>query len=537
MIRQIKSSVTLAVSIVFNLRLDFRFKPLDLQQSYRLLIMREVKSTIHLNQAVRSTLTCLMVRKTVSRLKRRDMFPATLSPLFVGTLLLIAPQPIDVQVINAADDTVNAAPNDDTPTASDAESQLSGTLSQAESKLEQAMSLRERSLEAMDRGEEDLAFDLVRQAKRLAPRDPQVVFLMALLLADRHRYPEAIRMLDELAKTNAEIRLPAMGQTADWLIKSGDWDEGESRYLSLLKEAPNASLVHRGLAELYLRQGRGVEATAFLRNLCRLGDVQEYELRHLLIARYPFPGDATPENFDPIGRLGLAKAQAAYADWGSVANSLILDDQSTPEEVGFKGRCAVEQENWGDLAKWFSDFNERDLDARDTTQIKSIVSDSCYALGVYCEREEKYLKAADYLSRVVLKDPTDVPAYQGLMRVTEKLGLSGIAAQLKQRVKRIERTQQLGQKMASSQDRSYEEMSELIQLLVDLQRPLEALAWRGVRLAYGRQHGTVTPQQAQELLQSIIRERELLLQKVDEDAYSDFVVCGLSKVLLERGSE
>ena len=46
---------------------------------------------------------------------------------------------------------------------------------------------------------------------------------MALLLADRHRYPEAIRMLDELAKTNAEIRLPAMGQTADWLIKSGDW--------------------------------------------------------------------------------------------------------------------------------------------------------------------------------------------------------------------------------------------------------------------------------------------------------------------------
>ena len=41
------------------------------------------------------------------------MFPATLSPLFVGSLLLIAPQPIDVQVINAADDTVNAAPNDE----------------------------------------------------------------------------------------------------------------------------------------------------------------------------------------------------------------------------------------------------------------------------------------------------------------------------------------------------------------------------------------------------------------------------------------
>ena len=460
------------------------------------------------------------------------MFPATLSPLFVGILLLVAPQPIDVQVISAADDAVNASSNDDTPTAGDSGSSLSRTPSQAQSKLEQAMSLRELSLEAMDRGEEDLAFNLVRQAKRFAPQDPQVVFLMALLLADRHRYPEAIRMLDELAKTNEEIRLPAMGQTADWLIKSGDWDEGESRYLSLLKEAPNASLVHRGLAELYLRQGRGLEATAFLRNLCRLGDVQEYELRHLLIARYPFPGDATPENFDPIGRLGLAKAQAAYADWGSVANSLILDDQSTPEEVGFRGRCAVEQENWGGLAKWFSDFN-----ASDKTQLKSIAPDSYYALGVFCEREEKYQEAADYLSRVVLKDPTDVPAYQALMRVTEKLGLSGIAAQLKQRVKQIERTQQLGQKMASSQDRSYEEMSELIQLLVDLQRPLEALAWRGVRLAYGRQHGTLTPQQAQQLLQSIIRERESLLQKVDEDAYSDFVVCGLSKVLLERGSE
>ena len=494
-------------------------------------------TTIHLNQALRSTLTRLMVCKTVSRLKRRYMFPATLSPLFVGILLLVVPQPIDVQVINAADDAVNAASNDDTPTAGDSGSQLSITPSQAESKLEQAMSLREQSLEAMDRGEEDLAFDLVRKAKRLAPQDPQVVFLMALLLADRHRYPEAIRMLDELAKANQEIRLPAMGQTAEWLIKSGKWEEGESRYLLLLKKAPNASLVHRGLAELYLRQGRGVEATAFLRNLCRLGDVKEYELRHLLMARNPFPGDATPENFDPIGRLGLAKAQAAYADWGSVATSLTLDDQSTPEEVGLKGRCAVEQKRWGDLAKWFGDFTSRDSNTSDSTQLKNIVPDSCYALGVYCEREEKYQEAADYLSRVVLKDPTDIPAYQGLMRVTEKLGFSGIAAQLKQRVKRIERTQQLGQKMASSQERSYEEMSELIQLLMDLQRPLEALAWRGVRLAYGRQHGTLTPQQSQELLQSIIRDRELLLQKVDEDAYSDFVVCGLSKVLLERGSE
>ena len=394
-----------------------------------------------------------------------------------------------------------------------------------------AAQLYEQALVAMDRDQEDLAFELVRKAKKLAPDNSKVSFLMALVLADRHRYPEAIRLLEKLSETDSSIKLPAMGQTADWLIKSGKWLAGEKRYQELLRLAPDASLVHRGLASLYLRQGLGVKAAEHLQKLCELGDIQEYELRGLLMSRFPFPGDAKPDNFDPIGDLGLAKAQAAYRDWQSVGETLRDQPLSSPEEIGLLGRSEVEQQNWEGLKTWIEKYESQ------VTSASVISSDALYALAVHDERTKKFGQAAQRLMQALKLDATDVAAYQALSRVTSELGFPKITVDLQKRTAMIVRTQELGEEMAGTQDRSYEKMSELIRLLVELRRPLEALAWRSVRLAYGHQHGTVSDAQSQSLLDAIIRERELEIQRVSDSSYADFVVCGLAEAMMRRSED
>ena len=73
--------------------------------------------------------------------------------------------------------------------------------------------LREGAQVAMDRGDNDKGYTLARKALRLAPQDPQVVFLNALLLAKLNRFPEAIKLLDDHVKVDPRAEIPARGST------------------------------------------------------------------------------------------------------------------------------------------------------------------------------------------------------------------------------------------------------------------------------------------------------------------------------------
>ncbi len=136
-----------------------------------------------------------------------------------------------------------------------------------------AAQLHFAGMKALQEGQVDEAYDYARQAMRTNSEDPPIVFLMATVLAERHRFPEAIEMLEEVAATVPEARLPAMGQTADWLVRFGQWEKAESRYGEILEQMPDAAMVHRELARLKLRQGRRIEASEHLNRLCHLGDV------------------------------------------------------------------------------------------------------------------------------------------------------------------------------------------------------------------------------------------------------------------------
>ena len=109
------------------------------------------------------------------------------------------------------------------------------------------------------------------------------------------------------------------------MVFQGDWDEAEKRYRTLrsaVSEA-NARVVDREAARLLNRQGRRLEAATCLRELCRFGDVEESELRSLLIAFHPLPDeDANATELEPIGPLGKARYEISQGKWEAALEAL-----------------------------------------------------------------------------------------------------------------------------------------------------------------------------------------------------------------------
>ena len=85
----------------------------------------------------------------------------------------------------------------------------------------------------------------------------------------------------------------------------------------------------------------------------------------------------------------------------------------------------------------------------------------------------------------------------------------------------------LGNEMASSPQRDVQKISVLIELLERLQRPMEALGWRGIQVAYGRANAMLDDTAARNVLQMINEKRIAQLEETDAAAKRLFVTCGL----------
>ena len=130
---------------------------------------------------------------------------------------------------------------------------------------------------------------------------------MARVLAEKHRFRQAVKMLDDLAVDFPDAKLAVLGQTAEWLVFQGDWTAAEERYRTLLTLVDETSLIDRLLSRLLIRQGRQVEARVLLQRLCKLGMLRKWIC--VLSCHCPghCPGDAATEAFEPIGLQGIVQ--------------------------------------------------------------------------------------------------------------------------------------------------------------------------------------------------------------------------------------
>lgn len=377
--------------------------------------------------------------------------------------------------------------------------------------------MRDAVAERLEAGDIVAAGREIRAAVRVSPDDPENIFLMAIVLGEERRYHEAVRMLDRLSQKVAETRLPALGQTADWLVKQGEWSQAEERYRIVLNEVPDAVMALRQLSQLLIRQGRRLDAAEYLLELCRLGNVEEVELSTLLRRAEPFSSDAVLEQYEPIHLLGHARMMIGKQDVEGALQILSSESSLDAACSALLGRIYAEQRDADRLHEWVAKQSEDSFDC----------CDGWFALGIDHANQGDHELAVQQLCKVVVQDSTDKQAYLALGVSLQALGAASESKRAYERAQWIARTLEIGDLMAGTSERDPILVMELIQLLDKLHRPFEALAWQAVLLAYGQP--VLSENQRQSRVAEINQQRLRWLQAEEPPASEDFLVCGVDK--------
>ncbi len=257
---------------------------------------------------------------------------------------------------------------------------------------------------------------------------------------------------------------------------AGRLGRGRKRYRTLRRAVgeANARVVDRELARLLNRQGRRLEAATHLRELCRFGDVEESELRSLLIAAHPLQGeDVNDAELDPIGPLGQARYEISQGNWDAALEALNRSATKQPAEQALRGRILSHQEDFTSLGKWADDANDAESES----------ADYWVAMGVHKAHQGQHPAAVNCFGQAVLRDQTDSQAYLLMSQSLEKLGASSEAEKTSARAMLIQQTQTLGNELAEHRVGDIEKIATLVTLLDELQRPMESLAWHAVQIS------------------------------------------------------
>ncbi|MCO8122946.1 tetratricopeptide repeat protein [Stieleria sp. TO1_6] len=463
--------------------------------------------------------------------KRPDRVPLSFAWLgiVIAALAGCTPKPTTIPVDQSATESVRAeptitlrdavvelAPSSATDAEHDLQPAAVDPIAQPtrQQQLQRAVELQQVAAKSLAANQIDDAYRSIRQARALDDQNLNGIFLYARILGARKRFPEAIRMLDRLAKSDPTVRLPALGQTAQWMVNAGDWQHAEQRYRSLLEVAPNAAIVHNELAALLMRQGRRFEAQPHLNALCRQGDIDERWLRSLLCIATAFPADARAPQLEPIGRLGQARfylSQDQPHQATEVLNGPTLDRIDFPrQEQALLARIAAVTDQ---------DDTNRDGSA------DSANPDAWLARGIFLAAHQHHESAVRCFCEAVLQDSTDATAYQRLADSLSALGQTENAARAIRRSEQIRRTQSIGSQLADSPAPDEKLVDELAVLLDQLNRPVEAIAWRAVNLAYN--HASRPDVDLRQKMSQLNQQRLNLLNTASPASDHSFVVCGV----------
>ncbi|MFG0264685.1 MAG: tetratricopeptide repeat protein [Rhodopirellula sp. JB055] len=383
--------------------------------------------------------------------------------------------------------------------------------------------LQEKAAIALKNDDHDKAYQLARQVMRLEPNDPSSIFLMARVLGRRNRFPEAIQMLDKLALTTPDARLPVLGQTAQWMVQFGKWKEAEQRFQTLLQEAPRATLVHRELAELFIRQGRTSEATEHLQTLCQRGDIEELELRHLLAGGQPFHGDTSLDELAPIGVRGRAMYAVSRGEWKQARAELEASATRPSDTLPILGRIHVHLNEQESLSAW-----SEEADRVDTSN-----PEWSFPKAANLANRGMHVAAVRLLCEAVLFDQTDSEAYRLLSQSLQAIDRPIESKEAAKRYELITETKRMGREMSLNEDRDDAKIVSLIESLDQLQRPWESLHWCGIRLAYANANNALS-QNELDRLATQIKERSTRLNNEGWMLDRQFVTCGIDLDSLQQ---
>ncbi len=344
------------------------------------------------------------------------------------------------------------------------------------------------------------AYDRDAEIRRLRsllvqqPDDYERLFELAALNAEEGNLAEAISLLQSVPENHPSAGLPALGQIADWQLQREQFDAAERGFRRLTQLAPDATIAQRKLAYLLNRQGRRLEASVNIRNLCRLGDVRQDELQSLIIV-----GDAIKDStsisingrqmsYKPISNLGLARIQfnnQLYDEVLITLQPLIESDHPIPAAVALYGRAAVEHQNLEAMQRWIA------IDAPGVDKH----SDQWAARGTRLLAIGNFQQSIRALGEAVKRDPTDLVSLGRLRQALLAIDEIAIAGKLESRWRGIRESLRLSNQIEAKPDP--EVLNHLANQLESLGNRLPAILWRMIE-ATARQRRDLQPRLQEE---------------------------------------
>ncbi len=323
-------------------------------------------------------------------------------------------------------------------------------------------------MEAKENGNYEAVERILRQVLLGNPRHAEALFILGSTQAARGDLSEAVQTLDSIPQDGSDAARAAIGQSADWLIQLGRYDEAEQRLRQFLAEFGDVAVAHRRLAQLLNNQGRRIEAAPHMRALARMGVATDLELYGMTRFSDPFihksvAADDVQVNPSELCMARVALYQGNLQEADERALALRVNDPSSTAVSAFCGRIIVARQDDAGFAKWIA------------TRTAGIEREPEYwaALGTWYQDHDQHEIAIRCFLEAVNRDDTDRFSYLGLSRSLQVLGLAFQAKLAMERFEMLDRVAFI----ATEVKWTVAQMHEISELLLRLHRPAEARAW------------------------------------------------------------
>ena len=347
---------------------------------------------------------------------------------------------------------------------------------------------RDESLAAVDsflnKKKPDQAVSLLKAMLVKNPTDVEVIFRLAMVTGNQGNLEAAIDLLAAIPPDHPQAGFPAVGQSADWCLQLGRYDEAEERYRRLLVDHPNAPEANRKLAFLLNRRGRRHEAAQYITQLCMQGNVRNDELHalvHLSDAMYDDPQEADgiddEQAYYPIGPVAVARKLFMEEDYQAALKLMrerVPLDNLTSSVLAFYGRVTAEAQDDDEFYRWLANTDD---DTRECAEYWA-------AIGTHLLLHGKLKSAARGLLEALDRDPTDLRSIGRLRSLLETLEYHDSAALWEERWQTLRRTLRINNQIADAQDPNADAMLRLASELESVGRRLEANLWRLIAAHY-----------------------------------------------------
>lgn len=348
---------------------------------------------------------------------------------------------------------------------------------------------------ALAAGEIDRAIQSADRALIQSPDHPMVQFAAAKAYVSADKIDQGIELLKSILSKPKPIGAPPSNHSdiagtntlaqAAKLFSKTIFSKTRSRKASANNdEVTSALLVLRGVVDQYPsnlplrrelwavlnRLGLREDASRMADQLCAAGLANREDLISLLQRNLCFPLDLPP-NSDPEEYFELGLGMARWLHANDQLHDAIEQLRNYPRaesqqaEIALLGRLLFESQQHESFSEWILSCNAQ------TQQL----NDFWAALGTYFLDQHEHAAATRALMEALLRDPTDERSAHRLAKSLDALGRSQDAEQARHRAVLIV---QLKQEASSLQLSGNSAASAIVDQLLELGRPFEALSWK-----------------------------------------------------------